>query len=208
MCLLRFRLLAVTASTTANVSRDRLPRELRVVVNDLSGEAPTHLVAVYSRPAMRVSLHPAHALVLAVHCAHLPLLPKTTSPEPTEVGGTRTLPVIPLCLPSPSTFPILIHYLYTKRADQLLASLLPMPPRDAAQSLSQLSQMFAATFTVQALLSHAAKVHGLWSNVAALGVFDEKLFRAIELVWELVLGALAISTGSGWRNAATSSQQS
>lgn len=186
-------------TTTANPPRDRLPRELEVIVNDLGADAPTHLFAVYSRSATRISIHPVHALVLAAHCAHLPSLPYSKPTTPTEIGGTLTLPVVPLCVPNPATFPILLHYLYTKRGDHLLASLLPMPPRDATQSLQQFSQTFAATFTVQALLSHAARVHGLWSNVAALGVFDEKLSRAIEMVWEVLLGALAVSTGSNWR---------
>ncbi|KAF8577824.1 hypothetical protein K439DRAFT_1363803 [Ramaria rubella] len=200
------RMLAVAATTTANPPRDRLPRELEVVINDLSADAPTHLFAVYSKSASQVALHPAHALVLAAHCSHLPPLPHSKPTQPESAGSILILPVVPLCLPNPSTFPILLHYLYTKRGDLLLASLLPMAPRDANQSIEQLAQSFAATFTVQALLSHAARVHGLWSNVAALGVFDEKLWRGIEMVWEVILGALAISTGLTWQTEQPKSQ--
>ncbi|KAF8488120.1 hypothetical protein JB92DRAFT_2757760 [Gautieria morchelliformis] len=193
------QLLAMSATTAANPPRDRLPRELEVVVNDIAADAPTHLFAVYARSATRISIHPVHALVLASHCANLPSLPDSKPTLPTQVGSTLTLPVVPICLPSPETFPILMHYLYTKRGDHLLASLLPIPAQGVTPALDQLSKTLAATFTVQALLSRAARVHGLWSNVAALGVFDERLWRGIEMVWEVLLGALAISTGSSWR---------
>ncbi|KAF8488126.1 hypothetical protein JB92DRAFT_1449636 [Gautieria morchelliformis] len=195
------QLLAVAASTTANPPRDRLPRELQVIVNDITADAPSHLFAVcaQSQPPTRISLHPAHALVLASHCAHFPSLPYSKPAVAPAAGSTLTLPVVPLALPSPETFPILMHYFYTKRGDHLLASLLPIAPRDATQTLDQLSTEYAATFTVQALLARAARVHGLWSNVAALGVFDAKLWRGIEVVWAVLLDALAISTGSSWR---------
>lgn len=193
-------MLSVAASTVADPPRNRLPRELEVVINDISADAPTHLFAVYSRPASRVVIHPAHALILAVHCTHLPPLPHSKPVTPTFAGGALTLPVIPLCLHNQATFPILMHYLYTKRRDCLLASLLPMPPHDVSQSLDQLSRSMAATFPAPTLLSHARKVHDLWCNIMALGVFDERLWRAIEMAWEVILGALATNTGARWRS--------
>ena len=50
-----------------------------------------------------------------------------------------------------------------------------------------------------ALLSQAAKAHGLWNNVVALGVFDERLSRTIETAWEALLDALVITTDATWR---------
>ncbi|KAF8488125.1 hypothetical protein JB92DRAFT_1450177 [Gautieria morchelliformis] len=201
------QLLAVAASTTADPPRDRLPRELQVIVHDITADAPSHLFAVCSQPPTRISLHPAHALVLASHCANFPALPYSKPTVAPAVGSTLTLPVVPLALPNPETFPILMHYLYTKRGDHLLAALLPMASRDATQTFDQLqlSTEYAAAFTVQALLARAAIVHGLWSNVAALGVFDAKLWRGIEVVWAVLLDTLAISTGSSWRTKSTMS---
>jgi hypothetical protein len=49
------------------------------------------------------------------------------SPERTE-NLHITLPIVPLCIPSPSMFPVLQAYLYTKRADHLLGALVPNPP--------------------------------------------------------------------------------
>ncbi|KAF8577828.1 hypothetical protein K439DRAFT_1396231 [Ramaria rubella] len=192
------RMLTVAATTTANPPRDRLPRELEVVINDLSAEAPTHLFAIYSTPTSQVALHPAHALVLAAHCSHLPTLLHSKPTQPTSAGSTLTLPVVPLCLPHPATFPILLFYLYTKRREHLFASLLPMVSRDANESIEQLARTLAATFTVQALLSHAARIHGFWRNVATLGIFDDKLWQVMEMAWELLGRALAIGTVATW----------
>ncbi|KAF8498370.1 hypothetical protein BU17DRAFT_72337 [Hysterangium stoloniferum] len=73
-----------------------------------------------------------------MHCL---LLASRSAPQP-------ILPVI-LCVPEPASFPLLMHYLYTKRPDHLFAALLPA----------------------------GASVHGLWSNVTAMGVFDDGLSK-------------------------------
>jgi hypothetical protein len=192
------RLFNVAATTVADPCRDRLPRRLEVLVKDLSADTPTHLFAVHSKPTTRVSLYPVHALVFAAHCANLPPIPHTNSAAPAEDGKKIVLPVVPLCLPNPPTFSMLLNYLYTKRGDHLLSVLLPIPARGQKPQLKQLSRTAATTFTVQALLSYAAKVHGLWCNVTALGVFDERLSQVIEVAWEVLLDALAISTGANW----------
>jgi len=38
-------------------------------------------------------------------------------------------------------------------------------------------------------------VHGLWTNVCALGVADEGLWEVIDACWEVLLQALAVGTG-------------
>ena len=174
-----------------------LSRKLDVVINDVSSEAPTHLLAVHAKPATRVSLFPVHAIVLAAHCARLPPFPKSESWTPAEAGSKISLSVTPFCLPNPETFSIVLYYLYTKRVDRLFSALLPLPLQ-GGKSIDQLSRRYSSTFTVQALLSQAAKVHGLWSNVAALGIFDERLSQVIEVAWKVLLTALAISTGAKW----------
>ena len=181
---------------------ERLPRKLDVVINDVSSEAPTHLLAVHTKPTTRVSLFPVHAIVLAAHCARLPPFPQSGSRTPAEAGSKISLPVTPFCLPNPETFSIILYYLYTKRVDRLFSALLPLPLQ-GRKSIDQLSRTYSSTFTVQALLSHAAKVHGLWSNVAALGIFDGRLWQVIEVAWEVLLKALAVSTGARWEIVST-----
>jgi hypothetical protein len=192
------RLFNVAATTVMDPCHDRLPRRLEVLVKDLSADTPTHLFAVHSKPITRVTLYPVHALVFAAHCAHLPPIPHTNSAAPTEDGKKIVLPVVPFCLPNPPTFLMLLDYLYTKRGNYLLAALLPILPRGPKPSLTQLSQTLAASYPVHALLSFAAKVHGLWSNVVVLGVFDKKLSQIIEVAWKVLLDALAISPGASW----------
>ncbi|HEV7736743.1 MAG TPA: hypothetical protein VGO47_05140 [Chlamydiales bacterium] len=163
----------------------------------MSVPPPTHVFAVYAKASPRVFLHSAHAVVLAANCAHLPLLPASKTDSTTSTAST-TLPVVPLRIPNPATFPTLLHYLYTKRANHLLAALLPLT-LGTPQSLQHLSQHLAATYTLPVLLTHAARVHGLWSNVVALGVFDDGLWKAIDMSWQVLLGAVASSTGAQWQ---------
>ena len=191
---------AIAAKTVASCPKGRLPRELQVVVHDISAYTPTHLFAVYATPSalhkQRLALHPSHALILAANCANLPPLPYSRPAPSSFPGSVVTLPVVPLCIPSPDTFPILLDYLYTRRGSRLLGSLLPLSPRAEIQSPVQLSRELAEMVMVPTLRTHLHQVHGLWSNVTALGVFDEDLWRSIELAWDVLHKALASSSGS------------
>lgn len=180
-----------------------MPKVLDVVVNKFSTDMPTHMLAIYSREDLagkkrQVTLFPTHHLVLAAHCANLPTFPASRPIAPTTIGAPITLPVVPLCLSSPETFPWLLIYLYSKRADQLLASILPFPPGLGDVSIKaslQLAQRFAASYTAQALFQLAGGISGFWRNVCALGVYDDKLWGVMTVAWEVVLKALEISKG-------------
>lgn len=52
------------------------------------------------------------------------------------------------------------------------------------------SNKLRATYTAPALLTHAMAINGLWRNVVALGIFDERLWEALDIAWAAVLGAL------------------
>ncbi|KAI0050342.1 hypothetical protein FA95DRAFT_1487496 [Auriscalpium vulgare] len=203
-------MLKVLGGVQASPAKDKLPKELSIIVNDLSAEMPTHMVAVYSRLSnttrRRVTLYPIHNVMFATHCANLPALPPSHPTPPTTPGSRITVPVVPLCLPSPPTFPHLSAYLYGKRADVLLASLLPCAPPAFDKSgtdedrqraaIKQFASKLAATYTPHALLQHAMRVNGLWRNACVLGVFDDALWATIDLAWEVLLYALAIATGN------------
>jgi hypothetical protein len=89
-----------------------------------------------------------------------------------------------------------MHYLYTKCADHLFASLIPMEPEESAHGLAHLPAYFASTYSMETLLGHASQVHGLWCNVSALAIFDEILLTNIEMAWGMIIGALEICTES------------
>lgn len=202
-------MLRVLAGIKAEPVSNVLPKELSIIVNDVSSDMPTHMFAVFSshQPApvrRRVTLFPAHNLVFATHCANLPILP-TSTPALVECAGQEIkVPVVPLCIPAPEVFPQLSTFLYTKRIDHLLVSLMPLPtppqlyrddPTTVMPLLTQFAQRIADTYTVNTLLQHIAKVHGTWRNVMALGIADERLWCALDTAWEVLLTSLAISTG-------------
>ncbi|GJJ14749.1 hypothetical protein Clacol_010593 [Clathrus columnatus] len=180
--------------TSAKCPKGRLPREIDVVVNDISGSPPTHAFAVYTPPTalqkQHVSLYPVHALVLAATCANLPPLPYSKPAIPEYRGSTIALPVVPLSISSPEMFAVLIHYLYTLRTDTLLRALLPLSGHASIPSPDQLTREFS-TYPPSTLQPYLHRIHGLWMNITALGIFDEKLWRTMEAAWEILHGALA-----------------
>lgn len=202
-------MLRVLAGIKAEPVSNVLPKELSIVVNDLSSDMPTHMFAVFSsrQPATsrrHVTLFPAHNLVFATHCANLPILPAPQPALPGCAGQEIKVPVVPLCIPAPEVFPQLSTFLYTKRIDHLLGSLLPCPtppqlylddPTTVVPLLEKFAQKLAQTYTAQALLMHIGRVHGMWRNAVALGIPDERLWCALDVAWEVLLTSLAMSIG-------------
>jgi hypothetical protein len=127
-----------------------------------------------SRQPRRVTLYPVHSLVFASYCASLPKFPSPLPISLPEEGIRKgEVPVWPLCLPSPATYLQLSSYLYTKRADLFMKSLLPRPPPPTLlKDLSEVSgfaRELAETFTVQTLIKHALMVQlALWDTAHAL----------------------------------------
>ena len=198
------RMFQVLSSVQATPFSNALPKELSVIINDLSADLPTHMLAVYSRqsshspnPTRRVTLYPTHNIVMAAHCANLPMLPKSTISEP-DGAGMVLLPVVPLCIPAPEMFSQLLGFLYTKNVYHLLSILLPTGIGGNPCSLhgrsetevQQFSAKLRATYTPHALLTHAMGINGLWRNTVALGICDDQLWDILDLSWEVVIGAL------------------
>ncbi|KAJ6481821.1 hypothetical protein C8R45DRAFT_1215633 [Mycena sanguinolenta] len=168
---------AACKAVQTSVSKSALPKELEILMNDIVAAAcPTHMLAVFNDAPLslgqkrQVGLFPVHDLVLRVHCANLPRLPLS---KPSTSSSHATVPVVPLRLPSPETFPLLHAYLYTRDTSSLLASLRPSCDADMVQ-----------------LAMHASRIHGLWRNACALGVVDEQLYDVIETSWYSTLGAM------------------
>lgn len=167
-------------------------------------------MAVYSSAktlskATPITLFPVHAIVLAANCARLPPLRKSVNAilNNTAQDNEVIAPVVPLCLPSAATFSQLILYLYTKKPEVLFTTpFLPVSMPEILQKdrsslqISSFAATLAQTYTSQALLSYTKAVHGLWQNVCALGVFSEDLSEAIDLMWQVLLTAIAIGTGN------------
>ncbi|KAF7366433.1 hypothetical protein MSAN_00900200 [Mycena sanguinolenta] len=168
---------AACKAVQTSIPKSTLPKELEILMNDVVAAAcPTHMLAVFNDAPLsfgqkrQVSLFPVHDLVLRVHCTNLPTLPLS---QPSTSSSHATVPVIPLRLPSPETFPLLHAYLYTRDSASLLASLRPSCDADMVQ-----------------LAMHASRIHGLWRNACALGVIDEQLYNVLQTLWSSTLGAM------------------
>ena len=140
-------------------------------ITDTTGDmtppiAPSHILAVYSRSAVTQDavLYPIHDLIFAANCTRFPVS--------IHLGATRTtspkLPIIPVTLCSPSSFPVLLEYLYTKDHKRLLGNLLCPSPGEGLESWSSFIQ-------------------GFWENAVVLGVVDAKLYEVIDDAWEICM---------------------
>ncbi|KAJ7056595.1 hypothetical protein C8F01DRAFT_354494 [Mycena amicta] len=166
------------------------------------------------------SLFPIHAVVLAAHCTKLPPIgPAATSSSSHSIA----LALLPLALPSPAAFRIIHMWLYSSRVDAVLSSLLPnaLPstfierlastytqapsspgsPSLLSSTLETRSTIHAlsahlCTFSagnLTALMTHASHVKELWQDLVALGIHDPGLWAAVDVVWDVVLGAMNIA---------------
>ncbi|KAF6758138.1 hypothetical protein DFP72DRAFT_808139 [Ephemerocybe angulata] len=187
-------------------SQARLESEgthVQVVLPQTCVEAPTHVLALCSAPsssssspaapcmAAIQSVIPVHALVLAAHCANMPALPPSSPSTSTQEGLTlTTLPVVPLVLPSPSTFPILAGFLYHKNTHTLISQLLAPLPIPSTLETSQVHELPAlgrvlAGHGREVVVRMCERVWGVWMNARAVGVVEEEVWDACEVAWEV-----------------------
>ncbi|KAG6889593.1 hypothetical protein C0995_016401 [Termitomyces sp. Mi166 len=211
------------------VSPNTLPSEVEVKLEHVDGFSPlnpTHMLAIYGPPPAstslipvskrKVTLYPVHAHFLAMYCSRLPPFPAFEDTD-VEPGTPFKIPVRNLCLPSPSTYPLLSTYIYTRKTEVLLSSLMPSPPpsdiltppisidglpavplssEEHRKFVRTYAYQIAGRYTTQVILQHSTLVHGLWQNTCALGIFDDGLWEVIDVAWQVLLAAIAIGTGS------------
>jgi hypothetical protein len=120
-------------------------------------------------------------LVLSANYPRLPSFPESPSqPEYIEISqnlreNTKeklALPVVPIRLPSPETFPLILGYLYTKDASSLkrvwnapLPSSRVHPDQECEDALRQRRKI--------------ALARGIWQNCVVLGLMDEELVQVL-----------------------------
>ena len=190
-------------STNATASGATLPKTLPISVNDTSAILPTHMAAVYSSAPSapeprRVTMYPVHQSILSLYCANLPVLPPST-PCPATPSSPFQVPVVPLALPHPESFPLLTQFLYLKDKQPLFQTFLGLipvnePGEDLDRTVTKYSTILAQNYTTQRLASQAAKLHGFWRNAYALGIFDVDLQVFFDLAWAVLMAALILSS--------------
>ncbi|KAG7439414.1 uncharacterized protein BT62DRAFT_939016 [Guyanagaster necrorhizus] len=168
-------------------SKSHLPGVLSVPVCSPSRAFPIHVLAISSSkiPSEHCMVFPIHALVLASHCAHLPVIP----PAHSQAGQSLVkLPVLPFALPSPQAFGIIHNFMYTHRLEPVFRSLLPVPV-GFFQSISHETEQG----DLQKPTTHAVHVKELWQDMTAIGIYSTDLWDAVDLAWRIVIGALTIA---------------
>lgn len=198
--------------TKATASGSSLPKTLAISVDGLtSSTLPTHMAAVYSSAPSaseprRVTMYPIHQSILSLYCANLPVLPSST-PRPTTPESAFEVPVVPLALPNPESFPVLTQFLYLKDVQPLLQTFLCLAPAKGLPGdldqperydafVAQYSTILAQNYTTQRLASQAVKVHGFWRNAYALGISDVDLQAFFDFAWEVLMKAMVHSSGN------------
>ena len=200
-------------STKAAVSGSTLPKSLVINLNGQTSTTmpPTHMAAIYSSASpgpepCRVMMYPIHQSILSLYCANLPVLAAST-PLPTTPEAPFEVPVVPLALPNPDSFPLLTQFLYLKDVHPLFEAFLCLTPAKGIPSdldqparydafVAEQSLVLAQNYTMQRLASQAVKVHGLWRNACALGISDGDLQAFFDLAWEILMKALTHSSNS------------
>ena len=188
---------------------------------------PTHVLAVWELPhahpvhrkspsaiadaRRKVSLIPVHNLVLAMHCAKwFKLAPTDTTQTPIVdrqgIAGTQiTLPVVPLAVPHPESFLLLLQSMYTHKASWLMDQLVPVqkpaiafpspsnPAPENPHYILETGRRLAARYTPGALLEMVGTVVGLWQNAVYLGVSDRRLWTAMDWSYDMLLTGLGFA---------------
>lgn len=173
------------------------PKELTVAFNPALSVPPTHVFAVCRDPDAQkpgdippADLYAVHDLVFAAHCARL--LTATILPASAPSGNPVTIPVVPLQLPFPACFPLLLEYLYLREEDTLRSRLLRLDRADAAPPSAA---TIAATMDHELIFDHLATVYNLYANACRLGLYDDGFWSAIETSWSTLRRAYAICRG-------------
>ena len=171
-----FSCASTTATLSAPLSPDmaNLPQTLRV--QSKTPIPPSHIFAVPTR-SKTIRLFPFHGTVIAAHCSRLAILPRSNVSPDEE--GSLSLPVLPLTIPHPETFPLLQEYLYTKKMDILSSRL-------ASLSSSQWTRGFV----------RAAMIAGLAENATFLGVSDDGFWQVVDNAWAKLLREFSVNRGA------------
>lgn len=198
LCAVGPSMLSAAASAKPVHELGSIDQHIDVTIGGDHSHVPTHMLAVWSKSAQnhglrKVELFPVHDIVLAASCANMPPLQTTSRDAPADPSTVR-LPVVPICVPHRETFALLQQYLYTRQSDRLLACLLPGTASDVQPE--DVARHYAETCSLAVLMQHAMQVHGLWSNACVLGVFDESLWRVLDVSWALLMESLRLAQAS------------
>ncbi|KAJ7059288.1 hypothetical protein C8F01DRAFT_1146653 [Mycena amicta] len=174
-------------------------------------------------PDALTTLFPVHAVVLAAHCTKLPRMPRASSSSSAHSITLAVLPLALPSPPAFAIIHTWLYTarLDTALATLLPHGALPAPfldrlaatyaapsPSPSAAAHRALEDTLESRATVHALathlcaasagnlgtlMAHAGHVKELWQDIVALGICDPGLWAALDLAWEVVLGAMNLA---------------
>ncbi|KAI3613107.1 hypothetical protein WG66_001454 [Moniliophthora roreri] len=183
---------------------------------------PTHLLALYpsdmpsdnSQIPSQPTLVPVDANLYnrGFRSEVIPVPPPgTLSPVPhsktSSPHAVVTLPVVPLCVPNPSSVPLLLLYGMGLEANQhyLTTRLLPSQVIEEFPNAAEMAQVFAAR--VRDSSEYAERlddetifqrrirfIQGLWQNILALGLRDVPIAEVVKTAWNVAAEARRLRT--------------
>lgn len=144
---------------------------------------PSHVLVVYPlnpSPTSAPEFFPIHSLIPTLYCANFPPFPQN--------DNSPNLPQLPIRLPHPPSFKLLVHFLYTRNIQNILSYLLPVPWSSrrhhdyilyptlpvpiSLSALTSLVRAAAASLTSEDRWFYLDLLHGVYLNVVALGMYD------------------------------------
>jgi hypothetical protein len=202
------RILPVLSQCKLALDQNTIPREVSATFENPQLTLPTHALGVHGPrqegKKTEIKFYPFHSLILGANCAGLPRLAPAAAQETTTSPFTMKLPASYLELPFPSQFPALMRYIYTKDLSLLFGpSYLPIPAPASLTSnigsefeIRAFATSLAKTFSTEHLVGRTRPVFELWANMCRIGVVDDRMWEAVNYLWQIYLFATAISSGN------------
>ncbi|KAH8102120.1 hypothetical protein BXZ70DRAFT_54544 [Cristinia sonorae] len=181
---------------------------VKVQAWNLETQMPTHMCAVYSTangspPAPgapgHATIYPIHDIVMAAYCSRWPGLPQIPVTQPTVQGQEIEIPLVNLPVPGPSSFDILVKYLYGQAKFTVMKQLLPQVGASVLNSLRKelwhavpFGHMLARSCSLEELVASQELTLGFRHNLVFLGINDKHLWQECNGAWHILRVALMV----------------
>ncbi|CDR88956.1 related to clp1, essential for A-regulated sexual development [Sporisorium scitamineum] len=192
---------------------------------------PTHLLAVHS-DSEAATLYAVHGQVLALQCVSIPFLPASNETQQ-HGKVIRHTPTLALRVPSVRHFNTIMRWLYSQSTTSLLHELLPLEhivayltkralaqhssstaTTTSNQASSQLRQdpsslssadlvEAMSTLSTRSFLDCLQTIQAVWKNGVALGIVSWSFWSTLDQAWNLLIGAMLVSSKRKVRTTAT-----
>ncbi|KAJ6464051.1 hypothetical protein C8R45DRAFT_1025087 [Mycena sanguinolenta] len=183
---------------------------------------PTHILAVSPPPASSrqtpadgpVALTAVHGMIIAANCTKLALPPPAIQPSDPRFVSLATHCMTVCSIPA---FVILRLYMYSRRIDSFMDAMMPFPPAfletlkpqkrcpgheglklNAARQSVQQTRYLADHLILctpggpYPMWERIRMLQGIWQTMCDLGMYEQLLWQALDLAWQVARYALSV----------------